>query len=210
MEQELMFDDILTQPVTLPTYCVVYDPKTGGVLQVGPDVAFKEDDHKLEISYETMVDLTEGKVKIQNCYVDPYTETLEVVASHSKSQKDIMLYRIPRVRYGGSEISEIYLTYDTFTSKLDIELSEVYEGTKVFFDYGQTRKPFWNDNTEVSFLVTDYNDPHVIYKILRFPLVDLIGNKKSIEIELPEKFNVYTTKVFKRYLIEIIDENSRV
>ena len=63
----------------------------------------------------------------------------------------------------------------------------------------------WDGDTEIHFLMTDYNDPNVLYKMLSFKISDLIGNSKIYKnFELPLNFSIYTRRVFKNYVLEIL------
>jgi hypothetical protein len=56
----------------------------------------------------------------------------------------------------------------------------------------------------MNFLITDYNDPNVLYKPFTIKISDLVGKKFVLKnLELPTKFSVYTRRLFKNYVLEI-------
>ena len=51
-------------------------------------------------------------------------------------------------------------------------------------------------------LITDYNDPNVLYTMITLTVADLVEQKKIFEnIELPERFSIYTRRIFKNYVL---------
>ena len=62
----------------------------------------------------------------------------------------------------------------------------------------------WSGDTEMRFLLTDYNDPNCIYDTISLKISDLLEkSKKFTNLSLPPKFSVYTRRIFKNYLIDI-------
>ena len=54
----------------------------------------------------------------------------------------------------------------------------------------------------MSFLITDYNDPNILYKMVSLTVSDLVEKKKIFkDIELPDRFSVYTRRIFKNYVL---------
>jgi len=194
-----------------PEYAAKYNTTTGTFISIGPASAFEGEPNVIPIKKELLIDIDDGKVKMHQCVVDPFTQKINIISKTRSAEKELILYQIPVVRFGGAEISEVYLTYNKLTKVLDIELSQIYKGTKRFFEQDQQRSLYIKPTTEINFFVCDKNDPHVIHKLIRFPIQEIVGNKKSIVIDnLPDKFSIYTKKVFKKYLLEIIDENSGI
>jgi hypothetical protein len=60
----------------------------------------------------------------------------------------------------------------------------------------------WDGDTEMIFLVTDYNDPNVLMQMISIRVGDITENTKSFNIELPNKFSVYTRRIFDKYIFE--------
>jgi hypothetical protein len=72
------------------------------------------------------------------------------------------------------------------------------------FNQFKKRKIFWDGETKMDFLLTDYNDPNILFKMISITLSDIIEKSKTInDIEVPENFSLYTRRIFKNYLIDI-------
>jgi hypothetical protein len=54
----------------------------------------------------------------------------------------------------------------------------------------------------MNFLITDYNDPNVLYEMISVKINELIGKSKTFENIDYDKFSVYTRRLFKNCVIE--------
>jgi len=54
------------------------------------------------------------------------------------------------------------------------------------------------------FLVTDYNDPNVLLHMLSIRAGDITENTKLFTLDLPNRFSVYTRRIFDKYIFETI------
>jgi hypothetical protein len=55
----------------------------------------------------------------------------------------------------------------------------------------------------MSFMVTNYNDPNLLFEMISFKINDIVEKSVSIEIDVSEKFSVYTRRIFKNYVFDI-------
>lgn len=182
-------------------YVAVFDPQTGAVLSVGPSHAFKNEKHKVPIDKETAESIISAEIKISSCVININSNTLEVAEIKSIFKIDNVLHRIISIEYADDTPPDIYLTYNSKTKILKIELSEEFGGTKKPIVPTKARKIVWDGDTEMNFLITDYNDPNVLYRIISVKIKDLIGKSKSFENIDNNRFSVYTRRLFKNYVI---------
>lgn len=207
MEEVVDFETWLStyQPPEIE-FVAVYDPTTGAVVSVGPSTAFPDEKHILPIDKETATLILEAKITIHSCFVDSTAQTLEIAEVKSIFKIDDVLHRIISNVWTEVEKPEIYITHDSKNKTLKFQLSEEYSGTFVQAEKFQPiakRKVLWDGDTVMNFLITDYNDPNVLYKMVSFKISDLIDNDVVVEnIKVPEKFSVYTRRIFKNYVIE--------
>jgi hypothetical protein len=189
-----------------PIYSAVFDPDTGRVISVGPSHAFEKEKHKVIVERDIAELIIEGKIKIGDCIVDRHSNTLEMVEIKNIFKIDDVLHRIISKEWTEIEKPDIYITYDSAKKTLKFELTEEYAGTKKLEEKYQPitpRKILWDGDTVLNFLVTDYNDPNVLYKMISLKISDMVSKSKIIRgIETPAKFSVYTRRVFKNYVIE--------
>lgn len=217
--EEIDFSDISEQAlqqlaeliaeVKLPEvkYEAVYDPLTGEINSVGPSVAFVDEQYTISIADDIAIDIIEGRIKINDCFVDLDTGELEIIELKNVFKIDDILHRVPAKQWSEVEKPEIYITYFTESKKLKIQLSEEYSGTKKLpkkFQPVKQKKTRWAGDTNLIFFLTDYNDPHAIKDIVKFTINDLIGNTKIINnIVLPKRFSIFTRRIFKNYVMDI-------
>jgi len=205
MEQELVdFDEWIKnfQPEAI-TYSAVFDPISGSVLKVGPDYSF-DDINKVELPSDIAIDILEGRIKLHSCFIDPTSEKLEIVEVQNLTKIDDVLHRIISKEWSNDTDFDVYLTFEPNESKIIIELSTELGGTKSpSSQKTKSRRIFWDGETEMNFLITDYNDPHIIHQTFSVTIKELNDNKVIIKTDnLPKRISVYTRRLFKKYILE--------
>ena len=193
METLIDFDTWLNDfPVEEVVYQAVYDEVTGKVISVGPSYAFPNEKYKVDVDSELAELIIEGKVSIGTCFVDMQNNVMEVAETKSVFKIDDVLHRIVSSEYAEFKNPDVILTFSD--QSLTFALSEEYNGT---------RKINWDGETVMNFLITDYNDPNILYNMLSLKISDLVGNKVTVSnLDCPPKFSVYTRRLFKNYVIE--------
>lgn len=194
MEELIDFNSWI-ENISIPAtvYMAVYDP-AGRVISVGPSTAFENEPRQLVIDAETAELIIEGTIKISDCFVDLQNNSLEITEVKSVFKIDDVLHRIVSTQYTDIKTPDVILTYDSCNSSLTIKLSD---------EFASTRKILWDGETVMNFLITDYNDPNILYNMLSFKISDLVAAAVTIDnLEVPSKFSVYTRRLFKNYVIE--------
>jgi hypothetical protein len=181
---EFKVDDIV--------YVAVYNNQTGQVISVGPSTAFGNEQHKLVIDSETAELIIEGKIGINSCVVDMQNNVMDIAEIKSVFKIDDVLHRIVSVEYAEFKKPDVILTYSN--QSLTFALSDEFNGS---------RKINWDGETVMNFLITDYNDPNILYNMLSLKISDLVGKTVTVNnLDCPPKFSVYTRRLFKNYVIE--------
>ena len=62
----------------------------------------------------------------------------------------------------------------------------------------------WEGDTEMIFLVTEYNDPNLLKSMISLRVGDISGDKVVRKIKLPKRFSVYTRRMFQSYIFQEI------
>lgn len=181
-------------------YLASFDPATGAVTAVGPSHAFEGKDNVVPIEQDTAELILEGRIPISSCSVDVTGEDLTISETRSAYKIDDVLHRIIDITHADFDNYNVYLTYKN--NRLDVELSEEYGGTKKPLQPVKRKKINWSGETDMNFLVTDYNDPNVVYKMFTIKISELVGKLVSIELDSIDRFSVYTRRIFKNYVIE--------
>lgn len=206
MEEMIEFEDFVKN-IQLPelTYSATFNPTTGAVISVGPSHAFVNEQNKISLDRETAEQIIDGTIKVNSCFVDITGGKLEIAEIQSVYKIDDVLHRIIEKKWSAITKPEIYISYDRIKKTLTVELTEEYFGTKKVpkkYHPISKRKVIWSGETEMSFLITDYNDPNILYKMVSLTVSDLVEKKKIFkDIELPDRFSVYTRRIFKNYVL---------
>jgi hypothetical protein len=184
-------------------YLAIFDPDSFQVIKVGPEHAFLEEKNKIAIDDDLAMEIIEGKIRLSNCYIDLDSNSLELIERQYVSKIDDILHRVIEKKWSNEKISEIFITYTKKNKSLKFELTSMFSGTKKIKSSNQ-RKISWSGDTMMNFYITEYNDPHKLIKIVSFPLNELINKNYLIkDLNLPNKFSVYTRRIFKKYVLEI-------
>lgn len=189
-------------------YMVVFNPDTGEILKIGPRYAFTEEKHTIPIDIDTATKIIEGTIRMSSCTVSMPERKLKTTETKTIFGIDDVLHRIADIRWTTMDFVDIYLTYNKSQKTLMVELAKHYGGTKVLEKQNNSfveKTPVWDSDTKMNFLITDYNDPNILYELISINLSELINKSKIIEnIELPEKFSIYTRRLFENYMVEIL------
>jgi hypothetical protein len=180
----------------------VFDPITNQVISVGPDHAFADQKYIVQISQEIAESIITAEIQIHNCRIDVESGQLAIVEKKTLNKLDDMLHRIPDIKYLEESKSDVHLTYSSKSKYLKIQLSTEYGGTKKYKGSDGKRKFIWDGNTDMDFLITDYNDPNLIFQMFSVKISDLVGHNVTIKNIDYGRFSVYTRRLFKNYVIE--------
>jgi hypothetical protein len=206
MEEVIDFDEWLANYKPLdPEYVAVFDPHSGAVISVGPLHAFKNEQHKIPVDQETAESIIEGKIKISSCVIELGANTLQIAEIKNIFKIDDVLHRVVSKQYAEIDKPDMYITYNSKKKTLKIELSEELGGTKKLpkkFQPVTAKKIVWDGHTEMDFLITDYNDPNVLYEMISVKINTLVGKSKIFENIEYNNFSVYTRRLFKNCVIE--------
>ena len=96
-------------PIT--QYVAVFDPITNQVIGVGPDYAFADQKHIVQISQEIAESIITAEIHIHNCRINVESGQLDIVEKKTLTKLDDVLHRIPDVKYLEESKSDIHLTY---------------------------------------------------------------------------------------------------
>ena len=205
--EEIIDFDMLFEPIILPPveFFAVFNPTSGAITAVGPKSAFLNEEHKIPMDQEVAEMIIEGKINLNSCSVDITGDSYVISETRALYKIDDVLHRIVEVQHAEFDKPNVFLTYKA--NSLTLELTEEYGGTKKLpkkFQPVKKKKINWAGNTDMNFLITDYNDPNVLYKPFSIKISDLVGKKFVLKnLELPTKFSVYTRRLFKNYVLEI-------
>jgi len=208
MEEVMDFDKWIEEQQSKEIkYFAIFDNVTGQVQGVYPDYACEGIVNKVLIDNELAVGIIEGKINPSSARVNLSSGNFEIIELINLNRLDFLLHRIPDIRYIDQRENEIFITYHRKTGELKFEMADKFYGTKKTKNDILKRKAHWSGDTELVFLLTDYNDPNIIRKTFSFKIDNLIENSHIENVgQLPEKFSIFTRRLFMNYILEI-DEN---
>lgn len=181
-------------PVVEIKYFALFDPSNGKVKGIYPNHSVPDTNSKIEIDEEIAQSILEGRTSLGSFIVNTEDNKLEIVEIKNLTKIDDVLHRIIDSQWSDINDPDIILLSNKKNKKIKIELSEKFY---------KSRKIYWNGNTEMSFLITEYNDPNALYDIVSIT-IDELFNKKVVEflVDFPQEFSVYTRRIFKNYILQ--------
>lgn len=182
-----------SQVVVDPEYVLGYnsDGSVVGVYPRGTPVDFET----VEIDREAAELIFEGKDSILSYRVDPVSKK---VIKTNKLQMwgiekiDDVLHRIIDKKWSNIENYDVSISYQREAESLIFEMHEKYNGVN------------WEGETEIIFLVTEYNDPNELKYMISMRVGDISNEKVIKKIKLPKKFSIYTRRAFENYIFQEI------
>lgn len=183
-------------------FVAVFDPQSGKVVTVGPATSFENELNKIVIDNEVAERIINSDIQIDHCLVDINSNLLEIAEVKTLVKIDDVLHRIAAAKYTTIQNPDIYLLYESKNKSLTISLSTEFGGTQQPETPVRQRNIVWDGDTEMDFLITEYNDPNLIFQMFSVKIRDLIGKSIVIENIDYENFSVYTRRLFKKYVID--------
>jgi hypothetical protein len=195
MEEIINFNKWLdSQILAEPKYVAAYDPITGSVLAIGSETALAGETTKVLVDEEIALQVLDGSIPIHRCYVELETATVKIAEIKSILKVNDVLHRIIESQYSLVDEHDIIVTYEKKSKIFTIKSNGL-----------EKKSVHWSVDTKLPFYLTDYNDPNIVYKIVDIIISDIIDSSVTIEkIELPERFSVYTKRIFRNYILEVI------
>lgn len=194
MEKIIDFDEWIKNFVIVePDYYAIYDKKTGVITGVYPEGPAKNLDSKIKITKEFAESIIDGSIPMHHCYVDLSSDSLEIIQVSSLKKIDDILHRIIEKKYSDIETPDLLVNYFRESGTFKFILSEEI----------RIKRVKWDGDTELKFIISQYNDPHKILDVISFTLDHLYENDLEFKITLSEEnFSVFTRRIFKKYVID--------
>lgn len=195
MEQELMdFDKWLElQHSTELEYFAIYD-SDGAIKSVGPSHAITVE-NKIKIDEDIALSILEGRESVFSYRVDIPTKLLvkkNSFSMHTLTKIDDVLHRVIERKWSKIAEPDISIFYDIDKNQLKFSMNKKYKNS------------IWEGETEMNFLITDYNDPNILFQMITFRVGDIANNDVIYTIDIRSKFSVYTRRIFDQYVIDTL------
>lgn len=198
-ETVLDFDKWIEEHQTIEVqYYAVYNDD-GVVTGIYPERIVSDKQNKVLVDKETAELIHNGTLQLHLCRVSVLEK--KFLTSYEKEIDDV-LHRIPDKRWSSEKYFDFYIDYYRKESKIILALSSKYNGIR---DSGTPISvPINNLHTEINLIFSEYNDPNKPYYNIKIKVEELVNKEKLINnIELPEKFSVFTRRFFDTYIVDV-------
>jgi len=196
MGQELMdFDEWISLPANQTIEYYVTFKEDGSLLGVYPSHAIGDVQNKIKIDEDIAIAISTGVENLFSYKVDIPTRTLLKInrfSMHNLIKIDDVLHRIIDKKWSNINDPDIIVNYSSDNNLLDFSMSSRY-----------SKNIIWDGDTVMIFLITEYNDPNALIEMISIRVGDITENTKSFQLTLPNKFSVYTRRIFDKYVFEI-------
>lgn len=176
-------------------YYVLYDSSTLVVTGVYPSHALDDKSEAICIDRELAEKINSGKINMSICRANLYTRTIEIIEDTSTISIDTVLHRVIEKKWNPKKVdNDISINYDLKKKLLTFDIDPKY--------YSDVS---WPKSLELKFIITGYNDPHVLYETISFSLGSILEKKKiKLKINIVGAFSIFTKRVFPNYQLEIL------
>jgi len=196
MGQELMdFDEWISLPANQTIEYYVTFKEDGSLLGVYPSHAIGDVQNKIKIDEDIAIAISNGVENLFSYKVDIPTRTLLKInrfSMHNLIKIDDVLHRIIDKKWSNINDPDIIVNYSRDDNLLNFSMSSQY-----------SKNIIWDGDTVMIFLITEYNDPNALIEMISIRVGDITENTKSFQLTLPNKFSVYTRRIFDKYVFEI-------
>lgn len=189
------FEWIRTVEIVEDEYCFEYD-ENGTVLC---SKHFQKDlpPNCIKVDDELALNIFEGKDHLRFYKVDVLTKELKKIDPLGNTidvnRIDNVLHRVIERKWSDVTDPHIIITHNKKENTLLFNLSPNISHRE------------WSGDTEMIFLITEYNDPNILKNMIHLNIGDITGQTKVFEnISLPENFSIYTRRIFEHYVFEEI------
>lgn len=190
-----------------PRYVAVFDPESGRIKSIGPEAAFYDQRYKVDLDHDVAEAIVSGNDNMANYVVDIRNHKLELRQKINVVTIDDLVHRIIEKKWSTEDYFDIFLSYNRKKNLLKMQMTEEFKGTKKLtrkYKDLRIRDVIWEGSLDLYFYITDYNDPNVLHDYVKFKVIDLVGETLTFEnLNIPEKFSIYTKRIFQNYVLEI-------
>jgi hypothetical protein len=196
MEEIENFDDWLKN-IDIPKveYFAIFDTNTRAVIGIYPSHSAKNIPNKILIDKDIAESVFNGIASMSSFFVDDIDGNLELVQTQVVKKIDDILHRIVDRKYADFNNPDLIIQIDILNKKVSFVLD-----SKV-----RSKNIRWDKTIKTKFIFSEYNDPYKFFQVIEFKIEDLY--KKDLEFKydgIDDKFSVFTSRIFKKNVLEIV------
>lgn len=195
MEEIMDFDEFL-RTVVIPeeTYWFEFN-ENGDIISLHPGHAVEHISKKIQIDKSIVEDIYEGTASLKHYRIDITTGSLIKLSLNSingLTKIDDVLHRIIDKKWSRINRPDISVEYSTAEKVLTFKINPLLKTLE------------WQGDQDLIFLITSYNDPNILLEMITINVNELVAYPHKINVDLPEKFSIYTRRLFDKYTFEIV------
>jgi hypothetical protein len=193
MEEKLdlaPFDEwIKTIEVPEETYFFEFD-NDGNVLGLHPGHSVVDINNKIQVDNDVVLAIYDGGETLRHYKVDIISNKVIKVNLSSITglyKIDDILHRVIDKKWSNVTKPDISIEYNREELLLTFKINPLLKTVE------------WQGDQDMIFLITEYNDPNVLQEMINFNVNELVKYPQRFTLELPEKFSIYTRRIFDKY-----------
>jgi hypothetical protein len=198
MEEKLdlaPFDEwIKTLEVPEETYFFEFDAD-GNVIALHPGPAVDHIKNKIQVNLDIALAIYEQGETLRHYKVDVTSgRVIKVNLANitGLTKIDNVLHRVVDKKWSKISKPDVSIEYNKADALLTFKINPLLKTIE------------WQGDQDMVFLITEYNDPNVLQEMISFNVNELVKYPQRINIDLPNKFSIYTRRLFDNYTFEYL------
>jgi hypothetical protein len=198
MEEKLdlaPFDEwIKTLEVPEDTYFFEFDAD-GNVIALHPGPAVDHIKNKIQVNLDIALAIYEQGETLRHYKVDVTSgRVIKVNLANitGLTKIDNVLHRVVDKKWSKISKPDVSIEYNKVDALLTFKINPLLKTIE------------WQGDRDMVFLITEYNDPNVLQEMISFNVNELVKYPQRINIDLPNKFSIYTRRLFDNYTLEYL------
>jgi len=198
MEEKLdlaPFDEwIKTLEVPEETYFFEFD-LNGNVIALHPGLSVDHIKNKIQVDLDVAVGIYDRGETLRHYKVDVISGRVikvNLASITGLTKIDDVLHRVVDKKWSKISKPDVSIEYNRADALLTFKINPLLKTIE------------WQGEQDMIFLVTEYNDPNVLQEMISFNVNELVKYPQRFTLALPEKFSIYTRRIFDKYTYEDI------
>jgi hypothetical protein len=196
MEEKLdlaPFDEwIKTIEVPEETYFFEFD-LDGNVIALHPGPAVDHIKNKIQVDLDVALSIYDLGETLRHYKVDVISGRVikvNLASITGLTKIDDVLHRVIDKKWSKISKPDVAIEYNREEALLTVKINPLLKTIE------------WQGDQDMVFLITAYNDPNVLQEMISFNVNELVKYPQRFTLELPEKFSIYTRRIFDKYTFE--------
>jgi hypothetical protein len=196
MEEKLdlaPFDEwIKTVEVPEETYFFEFDID-GNVIALHPGPSVEHIKNKIQVDLDIALGIHDRGETLRHYKVDVVSGRVikvNLASITGLTKIDDVLHRVIDKKWSKISKPDISIEYDRADALLTFKINPLLKTIE------------WQGDQDMIFLITEYNDPNVLQEMINFNVNELVKYPQRFNLSLPEKFSIYTRRIFDKYTYE--------